>query len=79
MYTCTVHVHVYYTFMFITCEVYGLLCFLQVVGNRGSVEITPRLAMQKECIITGMLLFNASQVSAYGLIKSFHHYVKTKQ
>ncbi|XP_061184088.1 quinone oxidoreductase-like [Saccostrea echinata] len=32
-----------------------------VVGNRGSVEITPRLAMQKECIVTGMLLFNASQ------------------
>nr|XP_022323045.1 quinone oxidoreductase-like isoform X2 [Crassostrea virginica] len=32
-----------------------------VVGNRGSVEITPRLAMQKECIVTGMVLFNASQ------------------
>ncbi|XP_056010918.1 quinone oxidoreductase-like isoform X2 [Ostrea edulis] len=32
-----------------------------VVGNRGSTEITPRLAMQKECIVTGMLLFNATQ------------------
>lgn len=37
---------------------------LQVVGNRGSTEITPRLAMQKECIVTGMLLFNATQVRA---------------
>lgn len=32
-----------------------------VVGNRGTVEVTPRLAMMKECIITGMILFNASE------------------
>ena len=32
-----------------------------VIGNRGSIEINPRLAMQKECDILGMALWNASQ------------------
>lgn len=31
-----------------------------VVGNRGTIEITPRLAMQKECAILGMILWNAT-------------------
>ncbi|XP_060578400.1 zeta-crystallin-like isoform X2 [Ruditapes philippinarum] len=31
-----------------------------VVGNRGSIEINPRLAMQKESHVTGMILMNAS-------------------
>lgn len=32
-----------------------------VVGNRGSIEINPRLAMQKECDILGMALWNARE------------------
>lgn len=32
-----------------------------VVGNRGTVDINPRITMQKECIVTGLLLGNASQ------------------
>lgn len=31
-----------------------------VVGNRGSLEFTPRLAMGKDAVIYGMALFNAS-------------------
>ncbi|XP_053381482.1 zeta-crystallin-like isoform X3 [Mercenaria mercenaria] len=31
-----------------------------VVGNRGSIEINPRLAMQKESLVTGMILMNAT-------------------
>ena len=43
---------------------YNSLCpyFKQVVGNRGTVDINPRITMQKECIVTGLLLGNASQV-----------------
>lgn len=32
-----------------------------VVGNRGTIEINPRLTMQKESMVTGMVLMNASQ------------------
>lgn len=32
-----------------------------VIGNRGSIEINPRLAMQKECDILGTALWNARQ------------------
>ncbi|WP_338472548.1 NADPH:quinone reductase [Niallia sp. XMNu-256] len=32
-----------------------------IIGNRGSIEINPRLAMQKECDILGMALWNARQ------------------
>ncbi|WP_428912215.1 NADPH:quinone reductase [Niallia sp. Krafla_26] len=32
-----------------------------VIGNRGSIEINPRLAMQKECDILGTALWNANQ------------------
>jgi NADPH:quinone reductase len=32
-----------------------------VIGNRGSLEFTPRLAMAKDASIHGMVLFNASQ------------------
>lgn len=31
-----------------------------IVGSRGNVEINPRLAMQRECDIRGLMLFNAS-------------------
>ena len=31
-----------------------------IVGARGSVEINPRLAMQRECDIRGLMLFNAT-------------------
>ena len=32
-----------------------------VIGNRGSIEINPRLAMQKECDILAIALWNARQ------------------
>ena len=32
-----------------------------VVGNRGSIEFTPRLAMTKDATIYGMSLFNSPQ------------------
>lgn len=32
-----------------------------IVGNRGSIEINPRLAMQKDCDILGMALWNIPQ------------------
>ena len=32
-----------------------------IIGNRGSIEINPRLAMQKECDILGTALWNARQ------------------
>lgn len=32
-----------------------------VVGCRGNVEVNPRLAMQKECMLTGLLLPNATE------------------
>ena len=32
-----------------------------VIGNRGTIEINPRHAMQKECAILGMILWNAPQ------------------
>jgi NADPH2:quinone reductase len=31
-----------------------------IVGARGPVEINPRLAMQRECDIRGLMLFNAT-------------------
>ena len=37
--------------------------FVKVVGNRGSIEINPRLMMMKESSVIGVLLFKASQVS----------------
>lgn len=34
---------------------------ITVVGNRGSIEFTPRLAMTKDATIYGMSLFNSPQ------------------
>lgn len=34
---------------------------ITIVGNRGSIEFTPRLAMTKDATIYGMSLFNSSQ------------------
>ncbi len=38
-----------------------------VVGNRGSIEFTPRLAMTKDATIYGMSLFNSSQNERDGI------------
>lgn len=35
-----------------------------IVGARGSVEINPRLAMQRECDIRGLMLFNATSAES---------------
>lgn len=31
-----------------------------IVGSRGTIEISPRLTMSKECIVTGVMLFGSS-------------------
>ncbi|VDI02847.1 NADPH2:quinone reductase [Mytilus galloprovincialis] len=31
-----------------------------IVGNRGTIEINPRLTMAKECIVTGIVLMNST-------------------
>jgi NADPH:quinone reductase len=41
-------------------EALALFGRIVVVGNRGSVEFTPRQAMTKEATIFGMSLFNSS-------------------
>ena len=33
-----------------------------IIGSRGSIEVTPRLAMTKELAVHGMLLFKADMV-----------------
>lgn len=41
-------------------KVIGFRGKIVVIGNRGSIEITPRDGMQKDAAIFGMLLFNAT-------------------
>lgn len=38
--------------------------FLQIVGNRGNVEISPRFLMTEEALIIGCALFRSSPVIA---------------
>ncbi len=42
-------------------EALGMFGRIVVVGNRGSIQFTPRLAMTKDATIYGMSLFNAPQ------------------
>ena len=42
-------------------QVLGMFGRITVVGNRGSLEFTPRLAMTKDATIYGMSLFNSPQ------------------
>ena len=42
-------------------ECLGMFGRIVVVGNRGSLQFTPRLAMTKDATIYGMSLFNSSQ------------------
>lgn len=42
-------------------DVLAMFGRIAVVGNRGSLEFTPRAAMTKDATIYGMLLFNSSQ------------------
>jgi len=38
-----------------------------IVGNRGSIEINPRAIMQREAVITGMMLLNVSERDVAGI------------
>jgi NADPH2:quinone reductase len=40
-----------------------MFCRIVVVGNRGSLQFTPRLAMTKDATIYGMSLFNSPQAA----------------
>jgi NADPH:quinone reductase len=40
-----------------------------VIGNRGTIEVNPRLLMAKETSIHGVTLFSSSEVS----VAVFHH------
>ena len=42
---------------------------LQVIGSRGSVEVTPRLLMMKEAIVSGLMLYAMCGVR----IDNIHH------
>lgn len=44
-------------------EALGMFGRIVVVGNRGSIQFTPRLAMTKDATIYGMSLFNSSQAA----------------
>ncbi len=44
-------------------ECLGMFGRIVVVGNRGSIEFTPRLAMTKDATIYGMSLFNSPQTA----------------
>jgi NADPH:quinone reductase len=40
---------------------------ITVIGNRGSIEINPRLAMNKNAAILGVALFHASSAQLVGI------------
>lgn len=50
-----------------------------IVGNRGEIEINPRLVMQKECDIRGMVLFNVSAEEHQELIYGVSKLLETEQ
>lgn len=55
---------------------YGVIV---VVGNRGDVTINPRIIMQKECDVRGMVLFNATSEEHQALIKGVAALLESKQ
>lgn len=50
-----------------------------IVGNRGEIEINPRLVMQKECDVRGMVLFNVSAEEHQELIYGVSKLLETEQ
>lgn len=50
-----------------------------VVGNRGEVTMNPRLIMQKECDVRGMVLFNVTSEEHQALIKGVAALLESKQ
>ena len=50
-----------------------------VVGNRGEIEINPRLVMQKECDVRGMVLFNVSAEEHHELISGVAKLLETEK
>lgn len=50
-----------------------------VVGNRGEIEINPRLVMQKECDVRGMVLFNVSAEEHQELISGVAKLLETEK
>lgn len=50
-----------------------------IVGNRGEIEINPRLMMQKECDVTGMVLFNATADQHRSLMTSVAKMLENNQ
>lgn len=50
-----------------------------IVGNRGEIEINPRLIMQKECNVRGMVLFNVSAEEHQELIYGVARLLGTEQ
>ncbi|MEG0471076.1 MAG: NADPH:quinone reductase [Solibacillus sp.] len=55
---------------------YGVIV---VVGNRGDITINPRLIMQKECDVRGMVLFNVTSEEHQALIKGVATLLESKQ
>ena len=55
---------------------YGVIV---IIGNRGDIEINPRLVMQKECDVRGMVLFNVSAEEHQELIYGVAKLMESKQ
>lgn len=50
-----------------------------IVGNRGEIEINPRLIMQKDCDVRGMVLFNVSAEEHQELIHGVAKLLESEQ
>ena len=55
---------------------YGVIV---VVGNRGEIKINPRLIMQKECDVRGMVLFNVTAAEHLELMQGVAKLMENKQ
>ena len=58
-------------------EALGMFGRIVIVGSRGSIEFTPRLAMTKDATVYGMSLFNAPQAKLDEIHNAIHDGLST--
>lgn len=58
-------------------EMLGMFGRIVVVGSRGSIQFTPRLAMTKDATIYGMSLFNSSKDDRHDIHDAIHEGLMT--
>jgi len=49
----------------VVCTILFVVFILQVVGSRGNIEISPRVAMMKELTVHAMMLHRSSEVMLF--------------